>query len=210
MNRCTWSFCRFVLCALLGCCLAAPMGLAKSPEPAEKKEAPKTDAANDEMMQAMMKLAAPGEHHALLQPLAGKWKTITKAWMGPGDPEVTEGNEESTWVLGGRFLQDHFKGTFTGMPFEGYGMTGYDNGKKQFVSIWADTMGTGIMMMNGTADSAGKLLTFNGTYDDPTTGKPVTYKMVTKILDDSKHTFSMYRVADGKENLEMEITYTRM
>jgi len=36
-----------------------------------------------------------------------------------------------------------------GMPFEGMGLDGYDNASKEYISIWIDNMGTGIMYMKG-------------------------------------------------------------
>ena len=175
----------------------------------QTKAAPKTDAAHDKMMAEMQKAAMPGPMHEFLKPMAGSWKATAKTWMAPGDPAVSEGACENTWILGGRFLQTAYKGEFGGMPFEGFGLLGYDNQKKEFVSVWVDDMGTGISFSNGSADAAGKVLTLHSTTMDPATGKPVKYKMVTKVSDENQHAMSMITMKDGKEHTDMEITYTR-
>jgi hypothetical protein len=176
-----------------------------------KSEAPKTDAQHDQMMEMMMKASMPGPMHDLLKPMAGNWKTTAKSWMKPGtEPEVSEGTCESSWILGNRYLQSTYKGNMAGMPFEGWGLMGYDNQKQEFVSMWADNMGTGIAMSDGKADPAGKVFTMMTMMNDPETGKPVPYKMVTKVMDENQYTMSMMNMKDGKEHMEMEITYSRM
>ncbi len=177
---------------------------------AAKAEAPKTDAQHDQMMEMMMKASMPGPMHELMKPLAGNWKTTARTWMKPGEPTVSEGTCESTWILGNRYLQSTYRGDMQGMPFEGYGLMGYDNQKQEFVSVWADNMGTGIAMSDGTADPTGKVLTMTTMMNDPETGKPAPYKMVTKVTDENQYMMSMVSMKDGKEHTEMEITYTRM
>jgi hypothetical protein len=112
-------------------------------------------------------------------------------------------------VLGDRFLTEELRGEVMGQPFEGFGLTGYDNQKKEFVSLWTDILSTKIMVARGQLDRSGKTLTYKGTFDDPMTGKPMPYKVVTQILGDDKHVFSMYGQHDGQEIKEMEITYSR-
>jgi len=178
---------------------------------APKQDAPKTDAKRDQMMEMMMKASMPGPMHELLKPMAGNWKTTAKSWLKPGaEPSVSEGTCESTWILGNRYLQSTYKGDMGGMPFEGWGLMGYDNQKQEFVSVWADNFGTGIAMSDGKADPSGKVLTMMTTMPDPQTGTPTPYKMVTKVADENQYMMSMSSVKDGKEETEMEITYTRM
>ncbi len=177
---------------------------------ASKAAADKAKAEADAMMAAMQKYANPGPMHDALKPLAGNWKTSTKTWLGPGEPTVSEGSCERTWVLGGRFLESKYRGVFAGNPFEGIELLGYDTRKKQFTSAWIDNMGTSVALSTGPAeDPASKTITLNSSFDDPISGQPMPYKMVTKIIDDNSHTFSMISSKDGQEWTEMEITYTR-
>ena len=157
-----------------------------------------------------MKASMPGPMHELMKPMAGNWKTTSKTWMEPGEPKISEGTCESTWILGNRYLQSSYKGAMEGMPFEGVGIMGYDNVKKEFVSVWMDNMSTGVAMSDGMMDASGKVLTMNSMMADPQTGKMVPYKFVTTVKDNDMYTMTMSSVMDGKERMDMEITYTRM
>jgi hypothetical protein len=169
-----------------------------------------SDAQHQQMMEMMAKASMPGPMHELMKPMAGNWKTTAKTWMGEGEPKVSEGTCESSWILGNRYLQSTYKGDMQGTPFEGWGLMGYDNMKKEFVSMWADNMGTGIEMSDGKADPSGKVFTMMTTMNDPQTGKPGRYKMVTKVMSGDQYTMSMINMKGGKEHMEMEITYDRM
>ena len=197
----------FVALTLLA--LAAPAAPSTAGPSGEKAQTRAAMPGQDEMMAAMMKYATPGPNHDLLKSLEGSWKTVTKTWMAPGEPTVTEGTNQSRMILGGRFLVDELKGTFMGKPFEGFGITGYDLQDKQFVSIWADVLATKIMVSTGQLDDTGKVITYNGMVDDALTGKAIPYRITTEIAGHDKHIFSMYGVHDGVEVKEMEITYTR-
>ena len=94
------------------------------------------------LMATMMKYATPGEHHAHLKPLAGKWKFASKFRQVPDAPWNESGGESTTeWILGGRFLTQRVKSPATEafpMDFEGFALLGYDNLAKEYLSIWAD------------------------------------------------------------------------
>ena len=172
-----------------------------------KKPAAKSD---EQMMAEMMKLAKPGEGHDRLKPLAGAWKTTVKMWNKPGEePQVSQGECTDQWIMDGRYMKEECSGTFADMPFQGMGITGYDNAKKIYVSNWIDTMGTGIMSSTGSVDKTGKTFTYRSTMPDPATGKPMKVRMTTKVVDNDSHVFAMYVPAGPKEFMMMEITYTR-
>jgi uncharacterized protein DUF1579 len=210
MTRCSWTLCRIFICGLLGCCLAVTGGFAADAKaPAAKPAAKPAAPSEQDMMAAMIKAGTPGPQHEALKAMAGSWKAQVKSWMGPGEPQVSEGTSELSVILGGRFLKDEFHGTFGGQPFEGYGLTGYDNMKKMYVGTWVDSFGTTISSMSGKMDAAGKVLTMHGTYEDPLTHKKSHVRYVTKIVDANNHVFEMYGDSTGKEMKQMEITYTR-
>ncbi|MCH8054006.1 MAG: DUF1579 family protein, partial [Planctomycetes bacterium] len=103
-----------------------------------------------------------------------------------------------------------FKSRSAEQSFEGFGLLGYDNTKKQYVSVWCDTMGTAVSVSHGTCDDSGKVFTYTSSYDCPMTGQPKNAKMVTKVINDNKHVFTMHNIdKDGKEHLELEVTYVR-
>jgi hypothetical protein len=197
------------LCMLLT--TASLAGAAKTPA---KPAAAKTEAASkpaavpDSVMQMMTAMAAPGPAHAKLKSFAGKWHAVVKTWMGPGDPMVSEGESETEMILGGRILEQEFKGTFMNQPFEGRGMTGYDNMTHQYWATWVDNSSTSVTMSQGSMDDAGKVLTC--TFSTPgMDGQPMQAKTVTTMVDDKHMTYSMTGMMGGKEVPMMEITYTR-
>ena len=196
---------RFIPVTSIGLCLvlAASVAMAKDKKP-EKQMDPQA------MMEMYQKLATPGEPHKQLASLAGSWTTKTKEWMEPGKPPTeADGSVEMKMLLDGRFLQQDFTGEMMGQPYTGVGITGYDNLRKKYVSIWLDTMGTGPFMMEGTASGDGKTITLKGQHAEPGGGH-MTHRAVWKIVDSNTQTFDMWGAhGGGKEMKEMEIVYTR-
>ncbi len=143
-------------------------------------------------MNKMMALATPGAPHKAMDKLVGTWKTSIKMWMGPGDPQVSTGTATYQWLLGGRYMQEKQSATMNGMPFEGMGITGYDNAKKQYFNVWFDNMGTGVMNSTGQASDDGKGITFTGTTFDPMQNRDVTVRDEIRWQDDTHFTFTMY------------------
>ena len=188
---------------------AAKQKKALPASPAETMTDTKTATAQDTAMAAMMKMAQPGPQHALLKTMEGRWKAVVKSWNGPGEPSVSEGTSDARMILGGRYLEETFQSTMMNAPFEGHGLTGYDNATQRYWFSWIDNMSTGMMSGTGSMDDAGKLLTVTATTTGPD-GKPAEVRMVTKLVDANNRTFSMYGTMGGQEMLMMEITYTRM
>jgi len=187
--------------------VAVTATLAFADDPAQPKSSPQQQAE----MEAMMKAATPGDAHKKLSPMAGSWTADVKMWMSPGAPPTAGGGTaENSWALDGRWLEQHFTGTFMGMPFTGVGYTGYDNIKKKYVGTWMDTMTTSMMISSGKAEADGKSFTFSSTMDDPMTGKSSPVKEKVTVVDDDHHTLEMWGAGpDGKMFKMMEINYTR-
>lgn len=165
-----------------------------------------------EMMAAWMKSASPGEHHRHLQSLIGDWSYTLKMRMTPEMPWTeSSGTSSGEWIMGGRYLVDKVEGESMGMPFHGMGITGYDNLKQKYQSVWVDNMSTMLMISEGECDGSGKVFTFHGKADDLMTGrKDVPYKNVIRVVNDDKHVFEWWTAGpDGKSFKMMEIVYTR-
>lgn len=166
----------------------------------------------EEMKAAWEKAAAPGEKHKLLSPLAGKWRTKATMWCDPSakEPEVTKGTSEAKWVLGGRFLQESFQGKANGKPFTGMGLTGYDNVRDAYSSLWVDSMTTGMMTSMGEVTNDGKSFTFLGSYVDPLTKSVKNTRIKIDVVTKDKHLMEYYeKQHDGSEKKMMEIEYLR-
>jgi len=162
-------------------------------------------------MEKMQAAAAVNENHKQLQKLVGTWTTVSRMWMEPGKPPVeTTGTAEVKSILGDRYVEEHHAGTFMGKPFNGQGMTGYDNLRKKYVSTWVDNAGTGIMRMEGSYDAAKKTMTMIAEEIDPMSGKLKPFKITDTFDSDKQHTFAMFEAGpDGKEVKSFEIIYTR-
>jgi hypothetical protein len=174
----------------------------------EKKTPPAMDPA---AQQAMMQAMAPGEHHEHMKKLAGNFDYTIKMWMDPSAPPTeSTGKRTAEFLLGGRYLQEKISGSFMGMPFEGISLMAYDNLAKEYVSTWIDNMGTGIMVSHGQCDGKGTTWTMTGESIDPATGKKITMKSVTKLVDANTITMEMSSPGpDGKDMKMIELTMKR-
>ena len=166
----------------------------------------------DEMMAKIKEAGTPGEEHQKIASLAGTFKTVTKIWMDPSkDPEVTKGTAKNQWILGKRFLKQDYSGKFMGQPFQGTGVVGYDKVKKEYVSTWVDTMGTGMMTGEGQFNSEKNELVSTSHYSCPLVGGDKTSRMVTRIINKNEYVLEMFDTGpDGKEMKTMEITHRRV
>ncbi len=163
-----------------------------------------------EMMEVYAKLATPGAPHKVLASMEGSWNAKIKSWMEPDKPPAeSKGTCEQKMLLGGRFLQQEFTGDMMGSPFNGIGVTGYDNHTGKYVSTWMDSMSTAILVFEGTASTDGRTITQESNYDTPIKG-PLKWRSVTRIIDDNTWSFEMFETGRGRdEQRMMEITYTR-
>lgn len=162
-------------------------------------------------MQAMMANAVPGEPHKMLAKSNGTWVGQVTMWMAPDAPPTTStATMTNKMIMDGRYQVSEAKGNMMGMPFNGMGITGYDNQKKVFTATWVDNMGTGIMKMEGPWDEATKSITFKGTMPLPN-GRECEFREVYKIIDDNNELMEMYGpdFKTGKEYKHMEIKLTR-
>ncbi len=175
------------------------------------KEAPMNE--EQKALQArMQEYSTPNANHELLKSLAGTWKTNVKFWMDPsGEPQESDGMSDGKMIMGGRFLEQTFTGTMMGQPFEGRGIYGYDNLRKEFTGLWFDSMATGIMSSSAQYDSKAKTLTEEGNMSCPITNETHRwYKAVTTLTDADHYTYESYmKSPDGKEYKAMIITYSR-
>jgi hypothetical protein len=187
--------------------LAFLLGAAVVPAIAQEGTEAQAQAEQD----AWMKAAQVGIHHAHLKALAGSWEYTSKMWESPSAPPTeSKGTCERSMILGDRYLYEDYKGDFMGMPFNGIGITGYDNINEQYQSAWMDNMSTAIMTGSGTCSDDGKKLTMKMFYTDPMTKKTGTMRMVSTLTDPTTQLSEYYGEGpDGTEFKMMEFTMTR-
>jgi hypothetical protein len=166
---------------------------------------------SEEQQKAYMNYMTPGTFHQWMAKGAGDWKVETKMWWDENakEPMLATGTCTNSMILGGRYLQSKHISDFMGMPFEGIATTGYDNGKKIFVSSWIDNMGTGMYHMEGTLDEKTQTITLKGTAFDPMTGKDCTVREVQKFVDNNTMVMEYFVNKGSKEYKSMELKLTR-
>jgi hypothetical protein len=196
-----------ILCTVVALTmLASVVSMAADP----KKPAAPTPEQQKAQMDAMMAAVMPGPSHEAMKKLEGEFDyTITM--MMPGmPPQEYKGHRSAKMIMGGRYLDETYTGTFMNMPFEGHGTMAYDNVQKKYLSTWIDNMGTGIMFGSGSGDAAGTTWTMNAEMADPQTGKMTPTRSVTTVVDADHITMDMFGPGpDGKEAKMMSIAATR-
>lgn len=197
-NTHVWAFGLAVAAAVTA---AAPRALAQD-EPKKKEAAVE--------MEAWEKMNAAGPHHKALERFAGEWDAEVKTMMPDGSEVKTKGKQVARMTLGGKFLESTFEGSMMGKPYAGRGLTGYDNVRKKYVSTWADSMSTGVMVFVGDAPADGKVFTSTAEQTSAD-GKTEKWREVTTFHDDESYTFDMFvETPDGKDFKMMSIRYTRV
>jgi hypothetical protein len=200
---------RRIQTSLIWCCLSIMLLLTAIAVAQDKKMSEQEMAA----MQEYMKIAAPGEHHKNLDYFVGNWNTVTRTWMaGPeSTPTETKGTSAVKWILDGRFIMEEHKGQMMGMPYEGMGLTGYDNYRNMYTSLWTSNMGTNMIAMTGALDPSGKVFTYYGEMDEPMlkiTGRTIKY--IATIKSPDQYVFEVIDLHATDNYKVFEITYNRV
>jgi len=161
------------------------------------------------MIAAYRKFAEPGEHHRHLNAFVGNWRTRSRM-LASDQPSESTGESTFTWVHGGRFLLQTYKGDFQGQSFEGSGYFGYDNIQKKYVSCWTDNMSTSLYTDSGTCSGDGKVIDMSGNMPDPLSGKVLPSRSRLSWQNANQFLFEAWNTGpDGKLFKSLEITYTR-
>lgn len=197
---------------------ASGMTTTTTTAPSPAKTTTSSNAPTAEEMKQMMELSKLNENHKLLATTAGTWSYTVKMWMDPtGKPTESTGTATRKAIMDGRYVSGEYHGKFKmpgadgkmkDMDFTGMSMDGYDNVKKKFVSGWVDSMGTGIMMMDGTYDAATKTFTYSGDYE-MMPGVKEKFRQVIKMTDATHMTMEYYEDRGQGETKTMEINYTK-
>jgi Protein of unknown function (DUF1579) len=164
----------------------------------------------EEMMRQWQMAATPSAGHARLMPMVGTWRATTTFTMAPGDaPQVSSGTSVHRMVLGGRFLEQVYKGTSMGMPFEGIGLTGYDNAQQKYVGAWMDSFGTGVMRGIGVGRPTDERIDIMSEAIEPS-GQKRVFDTIIRIRDHSHHSYEMWtKGPNGKSFRMMIVEYER-
>jgi hypothetical protein len=175
---------------------------------AQDSAAPSAD--QKAIMEAYQRAATSGPQHAVLAKMAGEFTLTLKMFNEPGaEPEVSTGTSSRRMILGGRYLEETVHASVMGQPFEGRGLTGYDNVTRSWWGSWIDTMSTGIMITGGAWDEETGVGTFEGEFNDPVTGELQSSRSVIRRLPNGDELMEMYMTSAVGEFKSMEILYQR-
>ena len=141
----------------------------------------------------------PGKEHEELAKMEGTWDAIVKMSDGSESKAVAE----YKMACEGMWLASSFVGEIGGQKFSGRGLDGYDPVKKEYTAVWCDSMTATPLMMTGTKDASGKVLTMTGD------GGGMKFKAVTTEVSADKQIFKMSMDMPTGEVEMMTITYTR-
>jgi hypothetical protein len=175
-------------------------------KPAEPEMTPEQKAEQE----AWMKAATPGEPHKRMAELDGEWTVSGRFWMEPkGAPIESVAKAKFHMILGGRYQVQEYSGGFMGMDFEGFGFSGFDNTTKEHVGVWADSMGTGVMVLRGKMDEKGRVES-SGSFVNPT-GQTETMREVWGPGDNGTYRLEFFGKSPKhpEEFKSMEMVYTR-
>lgn len=161
-------------------------------------------------MEEMMKLMRPGPQHERLLKLAGDWTVETTMEMAGAPAEKSSGTATLKPALDGRFMQETGAGESMGMPASHFKMWGYNNGSKKYEAVWAWTLGTGMLYMNGESKDDGKTIEWKAWFDNES-GVREELKATTTHTDADHFSVKLYggKMPDGSPGPVMTANYTR-
>jgi uncharacterized protein DUF1579 len=159
----------------------------------------------EEMMKKAEEMAAVGEQHKWLAEAEGTWDVAAKEYSRKG-PVESKAVATFKMLLGGRFQEQSYVGTHGGKPYEGRGITGYDNATKQFFNYWFNTMGTSASYSKG--QSADGKLTMTGTWENTPLGS-VPFRQTLTKKSPKEMFFTIHMTLQGQEMPVLELTYTK-
>jgi len=156
-------------------------------------------------------MAAPVAEHEKMTPFIGTFRAEVMIWMGPGDPQKSTGTMTNSFVLGGRFLRQEYKGDPNDGPFpefEGHGYCGFNKAIGKYEGLWIDNASTIMQTDRGDVDDSGKRWEMIGEMAGPD-GNTFVKRSVITLEDDDRHSIEMFFNHGGQESKAMEIRYTR-
>lgn len=165
----------------------------------------------EEEMAVWQAYGTPGPHHERMLAEVGAWEAEMTFWETP-DAEAQTSPASSTLkpILNGLFVQENFRGAFWGQPFQGLGLQGYDNAADMHVSLWLDSMSSGVYRAVGECSDECRVIEWVGSGTDPIDGSPLPSRMRTTVVSDDEMMMEMWGPDhDGEFFKMMEIRYTR-
>ena len=164
----------------------------------------------EQMSAAIEKASKLSKEHEFLSRIAGSWVAESKMWMDPSkEPEVTQGKQTNTLVIGNRYLETHFQGVAMGKPFEGKGHMGFSNTSGKYFTTWVQNQDTALMTGEGIPTIDNNVVEIFTKATCPVDKKEYDFKDVYTIIDANHYKYEMFFDAGGTYIKSLEVNYTR-
>lgn len=144
----------------------------------------------------------PGPEHKKLQELVGTWDAVMEM-----NGEKSKSTVVYKSICGGMWVASDFEGDLGGLKYQGHGLDGYDQNKKEYVGIWVDSMSSAPMQLRGNYNKEKDLLVMTGESIGPD-GAPQKVKTTTSMKDKDHMTFKFF-MADNADQPMFTIEYSR-
>jgi len=178
------------------------------------------DSTANERQQLMIELSKTNKNHQLLSSLTGNW-SFAGAHFSPDTPSIKTvdvmGTITRKAIMDGRYFIVETTGGKIKMPwadgkevnYKDMYIEGYDNDKKKFFrSSIGNHWKTGIVIMEGSYDSATKTFTYE--LEMESLGEKRKFHDLIKILDADHYLFMRYYIKGDQEIKVTESNYTRV
>jgi hypothetical protein len=150
---------------------------------ARSEDDPMTHPPMDPAQQAhVRKMTTPGPEHAAMAWYLGRWDVkFTLVMPGQDGKPMAQpmgaGTAEFSWAIDGRWMLQEVDGQMMGGPYRYVSIHGYENHRKDFVTVSVNNHDTALSLFRGVVvDPTGKVNVSYGTiyeYLDGTYDKPV-------------------------------------
>jgi hypothetical protein len=164
-----------------------------------------------DQIKAYENYSKPSAAHKRLASEVGIWKGIMLSWIDTsGIPVKAAALYEISMQLNGLYQDTKFTSTYMNKPYKGYSLTGFNNSKKEYESIWVDDISSGMLKMTGFYDEGLNTYNYKGIQTDPLTGLDTEIRQEMKFTSPNSFTLTMYTISpDGKDFKFMEGTFIK-
>lgn len=156
-------------------------------------------------------LSKPGAQHKLLQSFVGEWDVRLTFWSSPNSKgQTSKGLSSIAWMLDGRFVREQFRGEVAGETFEGLGIMGFDNGAREFRSLWIDSLNTAMTVATGRYVPDANTFELSSELYDPLRSGFKVVKSTLRFTSPDTYVLSMQdKSPEGKSFTSFEMIYSR-
>jgi hypothetical protein len=159
----------------------------------------------------VLKLSEIAPQNIYLERTSGHWNTTVRIWTSEKDTAAVEskGRCDAYMRLGGRVQMQRDSTRIGSKVYEDLALLSYDPEKHQFVVAWTDAINPGMLMLTGTLNDSGNILTLHGERENAK-GAKTNVEMIYSMTDGSHMTLEIWETpASGKKRMTMEIIYRR-